>query len=114
VVSADASPTFSGSGETDWYYQEQAVSGDAEGRTNCNDALVGTYRCDQHYITIEPGHWNQGLICHETGHAAGLTHGNMAYPVVGMQATVLGCMRKETSAGMTLGNNQEVQINANY
>lgn len=110
----DSNPTFSGSGETDWYYQEQGVSGDAQGQTVCNDPISYTYRCDQHYITIEPGWWTHGLTCHESGHAAGLVHGNLAYPVVDLQDPILGCMRKVTTYNMTLGQNQVNQINANY
>lgn len=114
VMHYDSNPTFSGSGETDWYYQEQTVSGDAEGRAVCNDPDWWTHECDQHYITIEPGHWTHGLTCHESGHAAGLVHGDRASPEVGLQDSVLGCMRKSTTSGMTLGSNQIDRINANY
>ena len=114
VMHYDSNPTFSGSGETDWYYQEQTVSGDSRGRTVCNDPDWGTYKCDQHYITIEPGYWSHGLTCHESGHAAGLLHGDKADPRVSMTDSVLGCMKTPVSTGQVLGQNQENQINANY
>lgn len=113
VFHYDSTPVFSGRGETDWYYQEESVSGSAEGRTVCNDP-VNTYQCDQHYITIEPGHWTHGLTCHESGHAAGLVHGPSAAPPVGAQNPVLGCLRKVTTSGMILGANQKRLIDATY
>ena len=114
VMSYDSTPTFSGDAETDWYVQEGAVSGDAVGRATCNDPIWWTYRCDQHHITIEPGYWTYGLVCHELGHGVGLVHGDMASPTVDMQASVLGCMKKRPGSSDGLGSNQVTRINNNY
>lgn len=110
----DATPKFSGSGETDTIWQEGRVSGSAEGRAWCNDPY-GYFRCDQHYIRIEGGGTiTQGLSCHEMGHAVGLTHGRDAYPSVSQRATFLRCMRTPVGSGDVLGSHNRGQINANY
>lgn len=64
-VRYDSDPTFSGSAETDAVYQSGPVSSSDEGYTYCDDPADGTiWRCDQHYIRIEPGKWTPGLTCH--------------------------------------------------
>ncbi|MEU6244569.1 hypothetical protein [Streptomyces sp. NPDC047024] len=110
----DSSPSWSGSAETDIYYSEAAVPGNDEGFTYCNDDSPGNYKCDQQYIRIQPGYYTPGLSCHETGHAVGLTHGDLAYPRVGMQDSVMGCMKKSVDYGQTLGSNNKNNINIVY
>lgn len=109
----DTTLKTSGSGETDTIWQEGDVSGSATGRTWCDDP-VGIRRCDQHYIRIEPGHFNRGLTCHEMGHAVGLTHGGDAYPSVSNQLASLACMRTPVSTTDVLGPHNRDQINVNY
>jgi hypothetical protein len=114
ALSYDATPTFSGASETDWYYREDVVSGSAEGKTVCDDPIGTSHKCDQHYITIEDGWYTYGLTCHETGHGTGLVHGDSAAPVVDMQDVILGCMRKTPPGGSGLGQNQKDRINELY
>lgn len=113
-VSYDSTPVWDGSGETDWYIQEETVSGDADGRTTCNDPETFDYGCDQHYVTIEPGSFTWGLTCHELGHAVGLVHGDLASPSVSKTDAVLGCMKTPVSSSQRLGSNQVTRINNNY
>ncbi len=109
----DSTPTFSGSGETDWYVQEATVSGDANGMAICDDPETLSYECDQHHITVEPGS-TYGLFCHEFGHAVGLTHGAEASPKVSQTDPVLGCMKTPVGTYDSLGSNQVTRINNNY
>lgn len=115
----DSTPVFSGGGETDWIYQEGPIEEEGViGRTWCNDK-VSTWACDQHYIKLEgSGQYfqNPKVTCHETGHAAGLTHGNAAYPVLPMNASSLGCLRAplEAITSNALGSSNASQINAVY
>lgn len=115
AVAQDSSPTYSGADETDLILKESAVPGTADGITWCNDPISG-YRCDQHYVDIQPDLYSsRGLICHEAGHAVGLTHGAQAYPVQSQTDTALGCMR--TPIGSTqdnLGSQQVTNINLVY
>lgn len=114
-VAYDATPTYSGTDETDLILSESAVPGGNEGITWCNDPVSG-YVCDQHYVDIEPNFYSsRGLICHEAGHALGLTHGAQAHQPQSQTDPDLGCLR--TPIGSTqdnLGSQQVFNINANY
>lgn len=115
VVAEDTTPTYSGTSETDLIFKESGVPGTADGITWCNDP-ISEYQCDQHYVDIQPDLYSsRGLICHEAGHAVGLTHGAQAYGVQSQTDPALGCMR--TPIGPTqdnLGSQQVTNINANY
>lgn len=108
----DDTPTFSGGGETDHVWQKGLVDGSAEGRAWCNDVNIDV--CDQHYIRIETGHYNQGLVCHEMGHAVGLTHGRDASPPVSQTEPELRCLRTPVSSGDILGAHNTRMINGTY
>jgi hypothetical protein len=115
-VSLDTSPTFSGSAETDIVYEESGIGvpDTASGATFCNDA-VNELRCDQQYIRIlGGGHYVKGLVCHETGHAVGLLHGNRSDPLVSNTDERLGCMETPTSDGEVLQDNNIDNINGTY
>ncbi|MDA1361395.1 hypothetical protein O1R50_17340 [Glycomyces luteolus] len=115
-VTYDSTPSFSGSAETDIVYEESAVglSSTADGATFCNNAAT-TLKCDQQYIRIRGGgHYRQGLTCHETGHAVGLTHGQDASPRKSNTDEKLGCMEKPTDADEGLQANNIENINATY
>jgi len=112
----DSTPVFSGSGETDWIYQEGEVEPGYAGWTWCNDQ-VSTWVCDQHYVKLESGNFlNPKVTCHETGHAVGLTHGSEASPVLLGNASSLGCLRTPLTNITTnaLGSSNATQINAAY
>lgn len=113
TVVYDSSPTFSGSAETDIVYQEGTVPGSDNGYTWCDDPSTA-YGCDQQYVWIESGYWTQGIVCHETGHAVGLTHGSQAYPVTANNSSILHCMRKPTPVDADLGSNNKDNINSVY
>ncbi|KAA1420029.1 hypothetical protein FE697_019305 [Mumia zhuanghuii] len=119
-VSYDASPTFSGSAETDVVYQEGStgMSAGTIGMTWCNDPSDNyAYRCDQQYVRIR-GNGNITPISagHETGHAVGLLHGPFAYPSQTVCASVMGIMRSAAtcSDSAALGSTVIANINAIY
>lgn len=111
----DSTPSFSGSAETDIVYEESGVgmSASADGTTFCNNA-ANSIQCDQQYIRIRSGSYNNGITCHETGHAVGLTHGNVASPRRANSDELLGCMETPTSSGEGLQANNIENINATY
>jgi len=111
----DDSPVWEGAGETDIIYQEGTVSGDAEGRNWCDDPQDdSTYACDQQYVRIEPGNYQHGLICHESGHALGLMHGNWATPTLAKDDTRLGCMVTPVGTTVGISNMMINNINEEY
>lgn len=115
-VTYDSSPSFSGSAETDIVFEESAkgLSSSADGATFCNNAAT-TLKCDQQYIRIRGGgHYGQGLVCHETGHAVGLTHGDDASPRKSKTDEKLGCMETPVSNDEGLQANNIENINATY
>jgi hypothetical protein len=116
-VSYPASPSYSGSAETDIIYQvsTSGFSGSTIGQTWCNDAVSST-RCDQEYVrfrgTIQ---FDSELTCHETGHAVGLTHGVDASPSESNTAAELGCMETPDSGTRPgVGSHNQSEINATY
>ncbi|MGN0064697.1 MAG: hypothetical protein ACI379_10685 [Nocardioides sp.] len=113
VMKYDSDPTFSGDAETDWYIVEETVSGDANGRAICNDAIWWTYKCDQHHVKIESGFWQHGLVCHELGHATGFVHGDLAAPTVAKSSSDNGCNRDPVPSTAGLNANQVTRINNN-
>jgi hypothetical protein len=86
-------PKFSGSGETDIIFQQGVLPTGVLGRTWCNDAIEGTRECDQTYVRFDSHTPIAYAICHETGHAVGLTHGAQANPVQPNDTGVFFCMR---------------------
>jgi hypothetical protein len=121
AIHYDSSPVFSGEGETDIVYQEGSTGlpDGVVGATWCNDDVnSAAYECDQTYIRIAGAGpmSDPKVVCHETGHAVGLTHGSEAYPVVSRSDSQLGCLRTPLTAitSNALGTNQVNQINANY
>jgi hypothetical protein len=113
----DSSPVFEGNGETDIIYQEGSagVPDGLAGLTWCN-ALGGDGKdCDQQYIRIRGnGYYNYARVCHETGHAVGLTHGREASPQLEQDDPKLGCMRTPSDGHSDLGDNNRENINATY
>lgn len=116
IVSESAAPSYTGSNETDIIYQEQSFTSgpNAIGTAWCDDATSSEI-CDQHYIRYWYGSDvvpSEALICHETGHAVGLTHGNNAGPKVGLNDHNLGCMGG--SGNGLLGQRNTLTINSTY
>jgi hypothetical protein len=69
-------PVYSGAGETDIIFSQRGDLGtNVLGQTVCDDAFDSLH-CDQHYVFFATGTPAANLICHETGHALGLTHGS--------------------------------------
>ncbi|MFC7587866.1 hypothetical protein ACFQYP_32425 [Nonomuraea antimicrobica] len=117
VIAYDSTPVFSGSGETDIVYQEGSagISDSADGMAWC-DALGGDMvDCDQQVVRIRGnGYYTPSLVCHETGHAVGLQHGNVASPQISRTDPALGCMKTPTGGTTTLGANNRGHINNTY
>ncbi|MFN8192079.1 MAG: hypothetical protein U0R78_16970 [Nocardioidaceae bacterium] len=100
-VSEDTSPSFSGSAETDWIFQEGFSADGFVGYTWCDDAVSGD-RCDQHYIRIRGnGAYTAAEVCHEAGHGAGLVHGDSTSPdtTSNGDVTTMGCMATGVGGG---------------
>ena len=121
AIHYDSSPVFSGEGETDVIYQEGStgLGEGVVGSTWCNDDVNSElYECDQTYIRIRGAGpmSDPKVVCHESGHAVGLTHGAQAAPIVNNDDAQLGCLRTPLTAisSGSLGSNQVSQINANY
>lgn len=111
-VTEESSGTYSGGSETDIIYQYRLdLPVGAAGVAWCDDAVSST-ECDQHYVAFDTSSPGSALVCHETGHAVGLTHGDQAYPAQSVTNPDLGCMGQ--SAVTTLGTYNQVQINATY
>jgi hypothetical protein len=115
----DSTPSFSGDAETDIVYQEGTLPDGYDGYTWCNDAIgfYTSYKCDQHYIRIRgAGVYTEGIVCHETGHAVGLVHGEDTTSGYGNQdSTHMGCMVKSgVSATATIRSGQVADINDVY
>lgn len=117
AVSYDSTPKFTGPGETDIVYQEGSSSARFDGYAWCDDSSApGTYACDQSIVRIEGygKYLNDGLVCHETGHSVGLTHGSEAYVRYADNNPALGCMQTPVWTGTKLGSNQITNINKVY
>lgn len=113
---------YSGANETDIVYdwRDPALPAGTLGITWCDDATNGS-ECDQHYVSFD--HMGGGsanpwmaAVCHETGHAVGLTHGHEASPRISQTDSSLGCMRTEslTVDERDLGSHNVSQINGAY
>ncbi|MEV6030195.1 hypothetical protein AB0L65_03545 [Nonomuraea sp. NPDC052116] len=113
----DSSPVFEGSAETDIIYQEGSTGlpDSAAGMTWCNALGSGPSECDQQYIRIRgAGAYIYERVCHETGHAVGLQHGDNSYPTLDNLDSRLGCMRTPSYGHPDLGSNNRENINDNY
>jgi hypothetical protein len=105
---------YSGAAETDIIYQEGHVQGEYDGVAWCNSAATWQV-CDQHYVRFQDGQTpTDGLACHETGHAVGLTHGSVASPSVGNTNGLLGCMKTPVGWSDVLTDHLIDQINGTY
>jgi hypothetical protein len=117
AVSVKTSGVYSGGSETDIIYQRSTtgMSSTQLGQTWCDDAVTST-KCDQEYIRyVVQVNLLPELVCHETGHAVGLTHGDDASPKVSNTNSSLGCMETPDSEDRTgLGSHNISEINATY
>ncbi|WP_327725802.1 hypothetical protein OG920_42350 [Streptomyces europaeiscabiei] len=116
---------YDGSSETDiiFDWNDPSLAAGVNGVTWCNDA-ASEYECDQHHISFDnmgggsANPW-KAVVCHETGHAVGLTHGGEAAPAQSHTDSDLGCMRTGGSAEQliswtNLGSHNVGQINDVY
>lgn len=117
-VEWDEDPVYDGDTETDIIYTSGPWDGQGGtlGYAYCDDAKGGTDECDQHYVVFdEDDVLTNRVVCHETGHAVGLTHGEDAYPEQNDISRVLGCMvTGATDRDQTLGAHNFDQIKATY
>lgn len=106
-------PVYTGSNETDVIAQQSsALPPTVAGIAYCDDAVSST-RCDQHYVLFAVSSPSSRLVCHELGHAVGLTHGAQAAPAQPDNTADLGCMGTHVS-GTGLGGHNQTQINSTY
>jgi hypothetical protein len=122
TVSEAATPVFTGGDETDIFYYWTTLPPGYLGITWCDDA-VDASRCDQHYVALAMGIPQMPLdptdytLCHESGHAVGLTHGAQAYKSASNVDPELACLRTGLLVYPTLGvlgPLNEIQIDATY
>lgn len=102
---------YTGVVETDIVYRRQDIPGSAVGTALC-DNPINSVTCDQTYVTFENSSPSGGLICHETGHALGLTHGEQASPHTYLNDGNLGCMGG--SGQMDLRQHNQWILNQTY
>ena len=114
-VSYQNPPSYTGSAETDVIYRQGSLVSPWRGWTWCDDAVSST-RCDQHWIRFLASNPSHKLVCHETGHAVGLTHGDQAYPRVSNTTSSLACMITpiDQITTATLGSHNTAEINKTY
>ncbi|GDY70125.1 hypothetical protein [Streptomyces avermitilis] len=113
-VYIESEGVYNGDTETDIVYDYHEYGGNIKGVTWCNDAVSDT-KCDQHYVEFDDTDPTMNEICHETGHAVGLTHGAQASPPQDQRAAVLGCMRAyANSSYRDLGSHNTSMINGAY
>lgn len=111
TVTIQASGVYSGGSETDVIFQyRNDLPPTAAGVAWCDDAVSST-KCDQHYAAFNTPSPLYALVCHETGHTVGLTHGPQAYPWQADSTFDLGCMGTATGV---LGSHNASQINSTY
>lgn len=107
-------PSYTGADQTDIIYQRRTdIPGTALGVTYCDAPLTFT-RCDQQYVVLRSASPTSDVLCHETGHALGLTHGRQAFPTVLDSDPTLRCMRNPATGDATLGSHNAALINENY
>jgi hypothetical protein len=108
-------PVYTGGAETDLVYRINAGIWPSPAQTVCNDP-IDTIKCDQFYVNFGNDHWSQlpHVVCHETGHGLGFTHGQYAYPWKANNDNTLECMSNATNAPYVVGPHMLPQINGTY
>ncbi|MGE4567036.1 MAG: hypothetical protein AAEB43_05185 [Acidimicrobiales bacterium] len=114
TVAVTSSPVYTGGNETDIIYHQRVLAQGFLGFAWCDDAANST-KCDQHYVAFATGTPSLTAVCHETGHAVGLTHGLQASPQQTNSSTLLGCMKTPVNFFTSiLGDMQVHQIDLTY
>lgn len=122
-VTFPSTAVYTGSDETDIIYQKGPVIAGLRAQTWCDDASADQV-CDSHTVRFDQNTSQilSSTLCHETGHAVGLTHGTEASPKIDSNDERLGCMvtpsvvatiNGKNKNGTTAYNNTN-QINATY
>lgn len=113
TITYSTSPVYTGDGETDLIYQARTdLPSGADGVAWCNDA-VSDFRCDQHYAAFRYSTPSKEIVCHETGHTMGLTHGQQADPRISNTDSSLACMQTPVPTYVLGGHNTNL-INQTY
>ena len=107
-------PVYSGGSETDIIFEHRTdLEAGLAGRAWCDDAVNST-RCDQHYAAFASATPAASVVCHEAGHAIGLTHGSEASPSQSQTSESLGCMKTPSGGTTSLPSAITDQINSTY
>ena len=113
-VSRQTPIRYTGTAETDVVFQVGAtLPQHTGGITWCNNAS-SSIKCDQHYVRLRTS-FTRALVCHETGHAVGLVHGDRAEPRIDNEDDSLGCLRTPSEFWFReLGPHNRNMINDTY
>jgi hypothetical protein len=122
TLTYDSTPVFSGTAQTDLIFQEEdtnvPIPSGTLGITWCDSSAPAFYECDQTYLRLDgpDGYriYSGSVACHETGHAVGLVHGDLASPMLDPGNSILGCMVNEDEFPSNLGSASAHQINLHY
>jgi len=125
TVTEAAAPDYSGNNSTRVIYELRGdVPSPAQGITWCDEAYDDPFLpgpgnslfCNQTYVAFLSNAVIQvPLICHETGHAVGLTHGAQASPAMSQTDPNLSCMKTPVLiTDTTLGIHNTTQMNVMY
>ena len=113
-VTRHTSPVYSGGSETDIIFEYRTDTPyPLAGFAWCDDAVTLT-KCDQHYVAFDSATPHSSVVCHEAGHAVGLTHGSEASPSQIQTSASLGCMKNPTGGTTTLPSDITDQIDNTY
>jgi hypothetical protein len=122
-VTFPSKAVYSGDNETDIIYQKGPVVGSNRAQAWCDDASADRV-CDSHTVRFSEAlsEIRSSTLCHESGHAVGLLHGQMSAPKIDDDDDRLGCLEAPSVVatingknrnGTTAYNNRD-QVNATY
>jgi hypothetical protein len=108
-------PVYAGGAETDLVYRINPGIYPSPAQAVCNDPL-DYIRCDQFYVYFGNDNWSHipRVVCHETGHGLGFTHGQYASPSKANNDNTLECMSNASNAPYVVGSHMLPQINSTY
>lgn len=114
TLTHESPPVYQGGAETDLVYRLWNIY-PSGAKTTCDDP-IDSIRCDQFYVSFGNDYWSHQprVVCHETGHGLGFTHGQYASPSKANGDNSLECMSSASNAPYVVGPHMLPQINTTY